>query len=104
MLFSFGGLLLNVLFGYFILENNVFICIKVLVSGGQRRKNDDGTNSNGVAKNFAETTTSIADILKDGGQITLPLNDETNQSSVKKVSDILSTLECDGYFITQFLY
>lgn len=90
-------------FGYFILENNVFIYIKVLVSGGQRRKIDDGTNSNGVAKNFAETTTSIADILKDGGQIKLPLNDETNQSSVKKVSDILSTLKCDGFHYSIFV-
>lgn len=65
----------------------------VLLSKGLHRKNTvaGGTLGNDTVKKFAETTVSITDILEDDGQITLPLTDEANQSSMKKVSDTIST-------------
>lgn len=64
----------------------------MLLSKGLHRKNAvGGSVGNDIAKKFPETTVSITDILEDDGQITLPLTDEANQSSMKKVSDMIST-------------
>lgn len=78
-------------------HNNILIYVDafsgdtLLANGIQRRKsnggvigNDNGTFSVDIEKNFAA---EIVDILEDDGQITLPLTDESNQSSMKKVSD-----------------
>lgn len=80
----------------------IHICIEalagdtLLANGVQRRRTDSETNSNGIAKNVAETTVSVADVRKDDGPITLPLTDETNQSSIKKVN------ECDAICVLKF--
>lgn len=55
-----------------------------------RKNNDSGTFTNGIIKKFSETSVSIGNILENDGQITLPLTDESNQSSIKKVTDTIS--------------
>lgn len=58
----------------------------------QHRKSDSNEIvGNDIRRKFAETTTSssISDVVQDDGQIGTPLTAETNQSSRKKVTDIL---------------
>lgn len=77
----------------YLIENNTLIYIEtvsgdILLANGvqNRRKNScSGTFNIDVQTNFEKTT---AGNVLDGEQITLPpLNDGTNQSSVKKVSN-----------------
>lgn len=90
-------------------HNNILIYVDafsgdtLLANGIQRRKsnggvisNDNGTFTVDIEKNFAA---EIVDILEDDGQIALPLTDESNQSSMKKVSDTTRFRpRCDGFY------
>lgn len=74
--------------------------------GGATRKNSDsGTFTNDIIKTkFAETSISIGDILENDGQITLPLTDESNQSSIKKVTDTISNSDWWIFPFHSFLF
>lgn len=52
-----------------------------------KKSTDIETFGTDIIKKFAETSVSIEDIRKNDGQITFPLTDEVNQSSMKKVSE-----------------
>lgn len=73
----------------FVIYVEAFSSDTLLGNGVQRRISDNTTFNVDIQRNFAE----IADILEDDGQITSPLTspltDKANQSSVKKVGDIL---------------
>lgn len=91
-------------------HNNILIHVDAFsgetlsANGIQRRKSNGGviSNDNGsfgvdIEKKFAA---EIVDILEDDGQITLPLT-ESNQSSMKKVSDNARFRpRCDGLYYT----
>lgn len=62
-------------------------------SGWARKNSDSGTFGNDIIKKFAETSVSIGDILENDRQITLPLTDEADQSSMKKVTDTILNSE-----------
>lgn len=79
-------------FGFFFFSKIVrFFCVLLgdtLTSGGfQRKVNDNEPIGNDIIEKFQETTTPIGDFIADDRQITLPLTDESNQSSIKKVTD-----------------